>query len=103
MSKFYQTLCGFEEEHRADAHIGGRPIREVHFRSDPPGTGIFTLTKFLDAKRPATQALILGFITSDIDRFVARSIAAGEPSWRPCRQIPNTASRSPSFAISKEI
>ena len=88
MSGFYGTVCGFEEEGRADAAIGGQPIREVHFRSDPPGTGTFTLTKFLDAKRTAAQALILGFIAPDIDQFVDRAVAAGADLVEPVSSVP---------------
>lgn len=77
MSKFYGAVCGFEEEGRADAQIGGHPIREVHFRADPPGSSTFTLTKFLDARRPATQAVILGFIAPNIHQFVERALKAG--------------------------
>jgi len=77
MAAFYRDVCGLEEEGRADAQIGGRPIRELYFRSDPPGTGTFTLTKFLDAPRTNADAVILGFIADDIESFVSRSIAAG--------------------------
>jgi len=77
MSKFYGALCGFEEEGRGDAQIAGRPVREVYFRSDPPGTGTFTLTKFLDAPRLATEAVILGFIATNIDQFVETAVTAG--------------------------
>ena len=88
MSKFYRALCGFEEEGRADAQIGGHPIREVYFRSDPPGTGTFTLTKFLDARRPVTQAIILGFIVPNINQFVERAVKAGATLVEPVRPDP---------------
>lgn len=77
MSKFYRAVCQIEEEGREDARIGGHPIREVHFRSDAPGTGNFTLTKFLDAPRRADRAVILGFITKDLAAFVQRAVTAG--------------------------
>lgn len=77
MSAFYGAVCGLVEEGRADAKIGGRPIREVYFVSNPPGTGTFTLTKFLDAPRQTGEALILGFIADDIEQFVEKAIAAG--------------------------
>ena len=88
MSKFYRAVCGFEEEGRADAEIGGHPIREVYFRADPPGTGTFTLTKFLDARRPVTQAVILGFIAPNIDQFVERAIKAGATMVMPITSQP---------------
>lgn len=77
MSQFYSALCGLEEEGRAEDRIAGRPICEVYFRSDPPGTGTFTLTKFLDAPRRAVDAVILGFVADDIDQFVKAAVTAG--------------------------
>ena len=74
---FYLAVCGLVEVGRADDRIAGRPITEVYFKADPPGTGSFTLTKFRDAVRPAVQAVILGFIADDIDAFVSRALAAG--------------------------
>ena len=89
MSKFYCALCGFEEEGRAEDKIAGRPICEAYFRSDPPGTGSFTLTKFLDAPRPKADALILGFIASDIGNFVETAIGAGAVVVEPVQSRPD--------------
>jgi lactoylglutathione lyase len=77
ISQFYCRVCGLHEEGRGEDQIAGRPIQEVYFRSDPPGTGTFTLTKFLDAPRPVTEALILGFLVTDIDQFVETAQSAG--------------------------
>lgn len=77
VAAFYGAICGLVEEGRADDQIAGRPIREVYFRSDPPGTGNFTLTKFLDAPRPAAEAVILGFVATNIDHFVETALTAG--------------------------
>lgn len=74
---FYGAVCGLVEEAQADAEIAGRPIRELYFKSNPPGTGNFTLTKFLDVEKSATESVILGFIADDIDRFVESAAAAG--------------------------
>jgi catechol 2,3-dioxygenase-like lactoylglutathione lyase family enzyme len=100
MSKFYRALCGFEEEERGDAKIGGHPIREVHFRSDPPGTGTFTLTKFLDARRPITQAIILGFIAPNMNQFVERALKAGATLVEPVTSQPEHGVK---FAFVKDI
>lgn len=89
MSEYYCALCGFEEEGRGDDQIAGRPIREAYFRSDPPGTGTFTLTKFLDAPRPATEAVILGFVAADIDQFVENAVAAGSEVIEPVQSRPD--------------
>jgi lactoylglutathione lyase len=74
---FYKSVCGLVEEGRADDQIAGRPITEVYFKADPPGTGTFTLTKFLDTPRPPVQAVILGFVAENIDAFVQRALDAG--------------------------
>jgi catechol 2,3-dioxygenase-like lactoylglutathione lyase family enzyme len=88
MSRFYGVVCGFEEEGRGEDQIAGRPIREAYFRSDPPGTGTFTLTKFLDTSRPVTESLILGFVAPDIDVFVDTAIAAGAQLIEPVQSRP---------------
>lgn len=77
VAAFYGAVCGLIEEAQADADIAGRPIRELYFKSDPPGTGNFTLTKFLDVEKSATESVILGFIAHDIHRFVEDAVAAG--------------------------
>ena len=88
MSAFYAAVCGLIEEGRGEDRIAGEPIQEVYFKSDPPGTGTFTLTKFLDRAKPSDQRVIVGFITRDICAFVRRAQAAGgqvveEPHARP--------------------
>lgn len=88
MSAFYGAVCGFEEEARGDDQIAGRPIREAYFRSDPPGTGTFTLTKFLDATRPTVLTVILGFVATDIDVFVDHAQAAGGKLIEPVQTRP---------------
>jgi lactoylglutathione lyase len=60
MSAFYAAVCGLVEEGRGEDQIAGRPIQEVYFKADPPGTGNFTLTKFLDRPRSSDQQVILG-------------------------------------------
>ena len=77
VAAFYGAVCGLVEEAQADAEIAGRPIRELYFKSNPPGTGNFTLTKFLDVEKSATESVILGFIADDIHQFVESAAAAG--------------------------
>lgn len=89
MSKFYGAVCGLIEEGRAEDLIGGRPIGEVYFRSDPPGTGTFTLTKFLDVSKPMSEGVILGFIAEDIDQFVEKAVAAGSTVIEPAHPRPD--------------
>ena len=77
VAAFYGAVCGLVEEAQADAEIAGRPIRELYFKSNPPGTGNFTLTKFLDVEKSTTESVILGFIADDIHRVGESAAAAG--------------------------
>jgi lactoylglutathione lyase len=74
---FYESVCGLVEDSRAKEQIAGRPIEELYFKADPPGTGTFTLTRFLDAPAGSKPGVILGFVTGDIVAFVERAQAAG--------------------------
>ena len=77
VAAFYGAVCGLVEEGRAEDQIAGRPIQELYFTSDPPGTGTFTLTRFLDAPAGSKPGVILGFVTDDVAAFVERAEAAG--------------------------
>jgi lactoylglutathione lyase len=77
VAAFYEAVCGLVEEGRGEDQIAGRPIQELYFKSDPPGTGTFTLTRFVDAPTRTKPGVILGFVTDDIDAFVDRAQAAG--------------------------
>ena len=88
MGAFYGAVCGFIEEARAEAKIADRPIRELHFKADPPGTGTFTLTKFLDASRAVGDALILGFVSDNIQQFVDDAVNAGATVVEPVSSQP---------------
>ncbi len=76
-SEFYQAVCGLVEDGRGEDKIAGRPIREIYFKREPVGNGSFTLTKFLDAPRPRSQAMILGFMVEDIEAFMQGAVNAG--------------------------
>jgi len=89
MSEYYRLVCGLEEEARSEDRIAGRPIIEVYFQSNPPGTGTFTLTKFLDTPRIANEAVILGFVTTDIEQFVANAVSAGSRVIEPVQSRPD--------------
>lgn len=89
MSEYYCALCGFAEEGRGDDQIASRPIREVYFRSDPPGTGTFTLTKFLDRPRQPAEAIILGFVAADINQFVENAVKVGSVVIEPVQSRPD--------------
>ncbi|ATB32265.1 VOC family protein [Melittangium boletus] len=74
---FYKSVCGLVETRRVDATIAGRNIREILFAPGHEGGATFVLLKFLDAPKPTTDEVILGFMTDDIDAFVERAKAAG--------------------------
>jgi lactoylglutathione lyase len=74
---FYRSVCGLVEEGRGEDQIAGRPIQELYFQSDPPGTGTFTLTRFVDAPGTSKPGVILGFVTDDVVAFVERAESAG--------------------------
>lgn len=103
VAAFYGAVCGLVEEAQADAEIAGRPIRELYFKSNPPGTGNFTLTKFIDVEKSARSRLSWGS---------SRMISTG--SWKvPPPQVvlwswllirsPNMAYMWPSSKTSKAI
>lgn len=77
VAAFYAAVCGLVEEGRAEDEIAGRPMQELYFKSDPPGTGTFTLTKFVGGPAGSRPGVILGFVTDDIDAFVDRAQSAG--------------------------
>lgn len=77
VAAFYGAVCGLVEEGRSEDEIAGRTIQELYFKADPPGTGTFTLTRFVGAPASSKPGVILGFVTEDIDAFVDRAEAAG--------------------------
>lgn len=74
---FYKAVCGLQELARVDARIAGRDIREIMFNPTGEGAATFVLLSFVDTPRPAGDEVILGFITQDLEAFVARARAAG--------------------------
>ena len=74
---FYTSVCGLTEMARVDAEIEGRPISEIMFNATGDGAATFVLLTFNDEPTPRTGEVILGFITKDVDAFVARALAAG--------------------------
>ena len=74
---FYKSVCGLTEMARVDAEIEGRAISEIMFNGTAPGAGTFVLLAYKDTPAPTSGELILGFITQDVDAFVARARAAG--------------------------
>ncbi len=74
---FYKSVCELTEMARVDAEIENRSISEIMFNVTGQGAATFVLLSFLDAPVPKTAEVILGFITQDVDAFVARARKAG--------------------------
>jgi len=53
------------------------------------GSRYLTLTKFLDAPRPTTESVILGFVATDIEQFVSNAVAAGSAVIEPIQSRPD--------------
>jgi predicted enzyme related to lactoylglutathione lyase len=76
-AEFYKSVCGLLEQARVDADIDGKPIREILFNATGTGAATFVLLTFPGAPRPQAGGVILGFITTDVDAFLARAQQAG--------------------------
>lgn len=78
MSRFYQQAYGLKEFGRVQADIEGDAIDEIFLGVDGPhGPGALTLLTYPDRPAPTPGALILGFITEDLDALVSSVEAAG--------------------------
>jgi catechol 2,3-dioxygenase-like lactoylglutathione lyase family enzyme len=76
-ARFYTEVFGGREQARVHAEIAGRTIDEILYEPTAPGGDTFALLRFEDLPHPATDAVILGFVTDDLDAVVARCTAAG--------------------------
>ena len=77
MATFYKDVTGLEETGRVQSAVGDRKIDEILFAPSGQGGASFVLFKFLDRTAPASEEVILGFITDDLAAFVERTKAAG--------------------------
>lgn len=85
---FYRAVFGVEELARVSSDIGGRRIDEVMYKETAPGGATFVLLRFDDLASPATDGVIPGFITTDIEALVERAVAAGGAVVRAPREEP---------------
>ena len=74
---FYKDVCGLTEMARVDAEIAGRGIKEIMFNATAPGAATFVLLKFVDTTKAFNDEVITGFVTDDLEAFVARVKKAG--------------------------
>lgn len=77
MATFYKEVAGLTEMVRVQDAVGDRKLDEIIFNPTAPGGSTLVLFKFLDRTAPANEEVILGFQTSDVVAFVARTKAAG--------------------------
>jgi catechol 2,3-dioxygenase-like lactoylglutathione lyase family enzyme len=76
-ASFYKAVCGLTELGRVDAAIEGRRISEIMFNATGEGAATFVLLSYPDAAAAKDGEVILGFITQDVEAFVARAQSAG--------------------------
>lgn len=85
---FYTSVCELTEMARVDAEIEGRPISEIMFNATGEGAATFVLLAYNGAPAPKAGEVILGFITTDVDAFVSRVVAAGGKVAQPAVRQP---------------
>jgi lactoylglutathione lyase len=74
---FYTSVCGVIEMHRVEAEILGRKVHEIVYMPTYQGGPMFILAKFSGGPKPASDEVILGFATKDLDALLSRAEAAG--------------------------
>jgi lactoylglutathione lyase len=82
-SSFYQSVFGLRESTRIHSAIGDRTIDEILFDPQVEGGATFVLLKYEDVAKPSSDEVILGFLTSDLDGVLARSVEAGGAVAQP--------------------
>jgi predicted enzyme related to lactoylglutathione lyase len=85
---FYTAVFGMVEQGRVTATIADRVINEIMYEPTAPGAASFVLLQFEDRSAPATEELIVGFVTGDLDALVARAVANGGTVVDPIRAMP---------------
>ena len=78
MAAFYGQVFGMKPFDRIQADIGNDAIDEIMLGVDSGyGPGSLMLLKFVDLPAPPQGAIILGFMTDDLQALVDRVIAHG--------------------------
>jgi lactoylglutathione lyase len=85
---FYKAVCGLEESGRVDADIAGRKISEIMLQPTTPGGATLVLLRFHDLPRPASDEVILGFMTPDLEAFLTRTRGAGGRVYEDTKSMP---------------
>jgi predicted enzyme related to lactoylglutathione lyase len=87
---FYQAVFDYRQFQRVHADVAGEPIEEIILLRGEDMGGEVTLVVWKWSNRPAPKEsdVILGFITSDIETVIARTVPAGGRVVQPARDMP---------------
>jgi predicted enzyme related to lactoylglutathione lyase len=85
---FYRDVAGLEEQARIESAVAGRALSEIMLKPTSPGGPTLVLLHFHDRPRAASDEVILGFQTGDLDAFLARAVAAGGRVYEPAKAMP---------------
>lgn len=90
-ARFYAEVCGYTEQRRIGAVIGGRTITEIILASETPSPAGLILLAFHDSPEPICGDAILGFETVDLEAFVERARQAGGLVMHDITSLPEMA------------
>lgn len=89
MKAFYTNVYGLKQFDRIQADIGIDPIDEIMLGRDSGfGPGSLVLLRFTEFAPPRPGAVILGFITDDLNALVDRIVANGGRLHAAIKDIP---------------
>jgi predicted enzyme related to lactoylglutathione lyase len=89
MKSFYMNVYGLKQFDRIKADIGIDPIDEIMLGRDSGfGPGSLVLLRFTELAPPRPGAVILGFITDDLQALLDRIVANGGRVHSPIKDIP---------------
>jgi predicted enzyme related to lactoylglutathione lyase len=89
MKAFYTNVFGLKQFDRVQADIGIDPIDEIMLGRDSGfGPGSLVLLRFTELAPPRPGAVILGFVTDDLNALVDRVVASGGRLHAAIKDIP---------------
>lgn len=89
MKSFYTNVYGLKQFDRIRADIGIDPIDEIMLGRDSSfGPGSIVLLRFTELTPPRPGAVILGFITDDLQGLLDRIVANGGRVHAAIKDIP---------------
>lgn len=91
---FYSSVCGLTEMHRIEAEIAGRGVSEIVFSPSYSGGPMLILAKFKNTSQPASDEVMLGFASQDLEGVVDRVMKAGGRVVEPIRDHPQSGMRT---------